>query len=169
MSKSIKEKLAGIAQEYGLGAPAEQTIGNGRNVATGGAANDCIGDLAENSIGNGAYKQEKETEDISPGDRIVILPSGKVSISESAAYIFRRFAPLHTLYYRGGALVELVEEDDVSFLQVVDPEALRSRVEKLGRVVAWRVGDDGREVLKPTKMPQSDAKGIEPPELSSTR
>ena len=118
------------------------------------------GEHPKNPSRNGEHGQEDKGEGENPNNQIVILPSGNVSISESAASIFQRVAPMHRLFYRGGALVELVEEDGVSRLAVVDAEAFRSRVEKVGRIVAWRVGEDGKQVLKPTKMPQSDAKAL---------
>jgi hypothetical protein len=105
-------------------------------------------------------EEEASADPCNPNDRIVILPSGSVSISESGASIFRRFGCTNRLFYRGGALVELVEEEKVYSLQVVDADAFRSRVEKLGKVVAWRAGDDGKPVLKPTKMPRADAAAL---------
>jgi hypothetical protein len=90
----------------------------------------------------------------------IILPSGSVSISESAREIFTRLAPSHTLFWRGGALVEPAEVDGVASLVLVKPEAFRSRVERFGQVLAWRSGANGEPVLKPSKMSRDDAAAV---------
>lgn len=91
---------------------------------------------------------------------VIILPSGSVSFSEAAQEIFSRLAPARTLFWRGGALVERVEHDGIAGLEILRPEAFRSRVEKLGRLVAWRSGANGEPVLKPTRMPRDDATAL---------
>ena len=92
--------------------------------------------------------------------RIIVLPSGAVSISESARVIFQRIAPMQTLFWRGGVLVELVEVDGVQSLGVLRPEKFRSDAEKLGRLYAWRAAGKGEPALKPSKMSFDDAKAI---------
>ncbi len=94
-----------------------------------------------------------------PGN-IVILPSGGVSFSEAAQEIFSRLAPARTIFWRGGALVERVDYDGIAGLEILRPEAFRSRVEKIGRLMAWRVGDDGQPTLKPTRLPRDDATAL---------
>ena len=89
-----------------------------------------------------------------------ILPSGDVSISESARAIFRRIGPSHTLFWRGGAMVELVDVDGVSSLDIIKPDAFRSRAEKFGPLFAWRSGGDSGPALKRAKMSLDDAKAI---------
>jgi hypothetical protein len=91
---------------------------------------------------------------------VIVLPSGDVSISESAHDIFQRIAPTHTFFWRGGVIVEMVEEEGMASLKVLKPEAFRSRVERFGLVVAWRSDSKGKPVLKPTKMPRDDANAI---------
>jgi hypothetical protein len=91
---------------------------------------------------------------------VIILPSGSVSFSEAAQEIFTRLAPTRTLFWRGGVLVERVEHDGIAGLEIVRAEAFRSRVEKLGRLVAWRSGANGEAVLKPTRMPRDDATAL---------
>jgi hypothetical protein len=91
---------------------------------------------------------------------LIILPSGDVSFSECARDIFTRVAPTQTLFWRGGAMVEIVERDDVSTLEVVRPEAFRSRIEKHGQLMAFRCGPEGRQVLKPARMPRDDAAAL---------
>lgn len=83
---------------------------------------------------------------------IIVLPSGAVSISESARVIFQRLAPTRTLFWRGGALVELVTVDGVQSLEVLKPEKFCSDVEKLGRLYAWRAAGKGEPALKPAHM-----------------
>jgi hypothetical protein len=91
---------------------------------------------------------------------IIVLPSGSVSISESARAIFERIGPSQTLFWRGGALVELVTVDGVAALDVVKPDAFRTRVEKFGNLFAWRTDGNGNPSLKPSKLALDDAKAM---------
>ncbi|MHB8524482.1 MAG: BT4734/BF3469 family protein [Limisphaerales bacterium] len=90
----------------------------------------------------------------------IVLPSGSVTISESARVIFQRIAPRRTLFWRGGALVELVMVDGVAGLEVLKPEKFRSDAEKIGPLFAWRAAGTGEPALKPSKMSLDDAKAI---------
>ncbi|HZL13171.1 MAG TPA: BT4734/BF3469 family protein [Verrucomicrobiae bacterium] len=74
----------------------------------------------------------------SASPEIIVLPSGAVSISESARVIFQRIAPRRTLFWRGGVLVEISEVDRVQGLDVLKPEKFRSDVEKIGQLYAYR-------------------------------
>lgn len=87
----------------------------------------------------------------------LVLPGGSVSISESAKEIFRRIAPSHKLFLRGGAVVELAEVDGAPSLELLKPDSFRSRVEKFGNVFAWRAGARGGAVLQPTTVPKDTA------------
>ena len=90
---------------------------------------------------------------------IIVLPSGAVSISESARAIFAKIEKLRNLFWRGGALVELSETGGVSSLELLRPEKFRSDVEKLGRLWAWRASKSG-PVLANARMSLDDAKAI---------
>jgi len=92
-----------------------------------------------------------------PGDNMICLPSGGVSISDAARNIFEIVAPSHTMYSRGGVIVEL---KGGSSLAPITSDAFRSCVEKFGKLFAWRSGRDGKPVLKPTKMSRDDAEAI---------
>jgi len=96
----------------------------------------------------------------SASPEIIVLPSGAVSISESARVIFQRIAPMRTLFWRGGVLVELVAVDGVQGLEVLKPEKFRSDVEKIGQLYAYRAAGKGEPALKPSKMSLDDAKAI---------
>lgn len=91
---------------------------------------------------------------------VIILPSAHIGISESAQQIFTRIAPTHTLFIRGGAMVELVVEQGVARLEILKPEAFRSRVEKHGTVVAWRANGPGQVKLKHARLSRDDANSI---------
>jgi hypothetical protein len=91
---------------------------------------------------------------------VLVLPSGTVSISESARALFQRIGPSQSLFWRGGALVELVKVDGVEALDIVRPDAFRTRAEKFGYLVAWRTDGNGKPCLKPSKMSLDDAKAI---------
>jgi hypothetical protein len=94
------------------------------------------------------------------GSSLIVLPSGNISISESAHQIFQLVAPTRTLFWRGGAIVEMVEQDGVARLEVLKPEAFRSRVERHGLLFALRSDGQGEQVLKRTKMPRDDAAAL---------
>ena len=104
-------------------------------------------------------REEQEENRATASPEIIVLPSGEVTISETARVIFKTLAPRHTLFWRGGALVELVETGDVSNLDILRPEKFRSDAEKLGRLYAWRLRKS-EPVLSPAKMSLDDAKAI---------
>ncbi|HEV7924503.1 MAG TPA: BT4734/BF3469 family protein [Verrucomicrobiae bacterium] len=91
---------------------------------------------------------------------IIVLPTHTVSISDSARGIFQHIAPTKTFFWRGGAMVELVEQGDIATLEVIRPDAFRSRVERFGNVFAWRAGANSEPVLKPAKLSRDDATAI---------
>ena len=91
---------------------------------------------------------------------VIVLPSGAVSISESARVIFQRIGPSNTLFWRGGALVELVTLDGMAALDIVKPDGFRTRVEKFGNLFAWRSDGDGGAALKRTKLGADDARAM---------
>ena len=101
-----------------------------------------------------------EPDLVGPPPQPLTLPSGPVSFCEAAREIFSRIAPSRTLFQRGGALVELVDHGGISSLEVLRPEGFRSRVEKFGKLVAWRVGPGGVPELKPARMPRDDAAAL---------
>jgi hypothetical protein len=91
----------------------------------------------------------------------IILPGGKISITECADKLFRRIAPAETMFMRGGAIMERETHDDGSIgLAVLKPSAFRSRIEGFGQLLAWRTGARGAEVLKPTTCPEETAKAL---------
>ena len=94
-------------------------------------------------------------------DAPIILPSGRISITECADKLFRRIAPTETMFMRGGAIMERETQDDGSVsLSLVKPSAFRSRIEGFGQLLAWRIGARGAEVLKPTTCPEETAKAL---------
>jgi hypothetical protein len=91
----------------------------------------------------------------------VILPSGKVTISQCAAEIFNLVAPTRSMFIRGGVVTIIDRNDRGGYvLEVLRPSAARSRFEKHGRLFAWRVGYKGKEVLQPTICPEETARAI---------
>ena len=84
-------------------------------------------------------------------DECIILPSGKLGLRESAERVFRLLAKSETIFLRGGKVCELVRDeldkldprrvdDELLRLEVVDEQAFRSRIERYGKVVAFRAG-----------------------------
>ena len=81
---------------------------------------------------------------------LVVLPSGTVTISDCARQLFGLIAPTRKLFARGGAVMDLVARDDgLLVLEVLRPAAARSYFEKFGRLVAWRKGEDNKDILRP--------------------
>jgi BT4734-like, N-terminal domain len=83
-----------------------------------------------------------------PLEGFIILPSGSLQLLESAQRAFRILASSETLFLRGGRVCELVCDDDgLLKLDVVDEQTFRSRIEKHSKVMAYRTGPHGEELL----------------------
>jgi hypothetical protein len=90
-------------------------------------------------------------ENIEPQDNRIILPSGPMSISESAKRMFRIIAKHKKLYLYGDRVVEIARSnsDKIPVLTPVDGQSFRSRIEHYGPVMAYRVGSHQELLLKP--------------------
>ena len=74
--------------------------------------------------------------------RHITIPGGPVTITESAETLFTAIAPRKQLFYRGGVVVELVNEGEGYTVQVLDAVAAQSRFEKYVRFFKnTKVGD----------------------------
>ena len=85
-----------------------------------------------------------EGEDQGHADPVanITIPGGSVTITESAEALFTAIAPRRQLFYRGGAVVELVSEGEGYTVQVLDAVAAQSRFEKYVRFFKnAKVGD----------------------------
>jgi hypothetical protein len=84
------------------------------------------------------------------GDAI-ILPSGNVTLTDTAETLFGRIARRKGLFYRGGSVVELIPNDVGEItISVLKASAARSRFEKYGRLMKWVVHHNSPQlVLKP--------------------
>jgi hypothetical protein len=79
----------------------------------------------------------------------IILPSGPLGLYESAARAFRILARSEELFVRGGRVFQIVSsEDGLLRLDVVSEQALRSLIDRHGRVVAYRKGSHGEQLVK---------------------
>ncbi|MCX6926317.1 MAG: hypothetical protein NT154_24390, partial [Verrucomicrobia bacterium] len=108
-------------------------------------------------VGKAEYRPEKRVDTT----KMLCLPSGHVSITQSAQQIFERIAPTERLFHRGGAFVELVKGDsDEPRLELLTPDAFRSFLEKEAPLFAWRSGRGGEPVLKPSQMSTDTAKAL---------
>lgn len=104
---------------------------------------------------------EFQTNDAAATENAIILPGNGVTITETAEKLFRRVAPTHTLFQRGGVVVELRADDHgVLNLDPVRPAAARSRLERYGTFFAWRAGRGGDLVLKPTCLQEDMARAF---------
>jgi hypothetical protein len=103
--------------------------------------------MSDEQIGDMAEWGEKNKANGLP---LVVLPSGTVTISDCAQQLFGLIAPTKKLFARGGAVMDLVGRDDgLLVLEVLRPAAARSYFEKFGRLVAWRKGEDNKDILRP--------------------
>jgi hypothetical protein len=81
----------------------------------------------------------------------IILPSGDVTLTDTAQVLFGRIARRQGLFYRGGSIVELARNDAGEItISVLRPSAARSRFEKYGRCLKWvKHHNSLQTVLKP--------------------
>lgn len=85
-----------------------------------------------------------------PLEGIIILPSGELQLHESARRAFEILAKSETLFLRGRRVCELIEGEDGSLrLSIVNEQAFRSRIEKHAKVMAFRAGPHGKQLLTP--------------------
>jgi len=91
-------------------------------------------------------------------DDAIILPGGDVTIKATAEELFKCIGPTKTMFIRGGAIVIIVNGNGTLAMDVLEPPAARSRFESYATFLAWRVGHDGKLVLKPTIIAQEMAR-----------
>lgn len=103
----------------------------------------------------------KPTAPASASLDIVVLPSGTVTISQTATELFTALSPTRTLFLRGTSIVELVWRNDGSpHLEPLKVDAFRSRVERVASLMVWRSGSNGQPVLAPSLLSHDLAKAI---------
>lgn len=94
-------------------------------------------------------------------DHFIVLPSGDLSFTEAAVAIFKKVGAKRTLYYRGGQIHQVVvDPHGVSTLQSVTSTEFRSILEGYGAVFAWRAGERGDPVLKPSRCNEDQARTL---------
>jgi hypothetical protein len=97
-----------------------------------------------------------QTED-QTGRAAVTIPGGSVTITESAEELFTAIAPRKQLFYRGGVVVELINEGEGFTVQVLDAVSAQSRFEKYVRFFKnTKVGD--QYMPTPTTISETTAK-----------
>jgi hypothetical protein len=112
------------------------------------------------SQGENEFRKWAE-ENLANGLPQVILPGNGVTISACAEQLFSLIAPTKRLFVRGGAVMTLIKRDDgLLALDLLRPAAARSFFEKFGNLFAWRVGADGKAVLKPVTCPHETADAL---------
>lgn len=92
------------------------------------------------------------------------LPVGDIEFTDTAKAAFPVLAKRERYFVRGQIIVELshdqrLKDDQLhDALQILDPDAFRSRIEQDFRCVAWRTGRDGKTVKKvPARLPHDTA------------
>jgi hypothetical protein len=101
----------------------------------------------------------RQGEEPGHADRVVhvTIPGGRVTITESAEELFGAIAPRKQLFYRGGVVVELINEGEGFTVQVLDAVAAQSRFEKYVRFSKnTKVGD--QYMPTPTTISETTAK-----------
>lgn len=94
-------------------------------------------------------------------ENLIVLPSGDVTISECAGKLFQRIAASKTMFLRCNTIVELCQHDHGKLrLSPIKPSAFRSRIERFGKVVAWRSGKNGTPELKSSISSESIANAL---------
>jgi hypothetical protein len=88
---------------------------------------------------------------------LLILPSDHYTFTQSATRIFGELAPTHTLFMRGGRVVELNETDHGPELHVLRPAALQSRLDGYDKRLMVHNSLDGKLCLKPKRCPRQTA------------
>jgi len=91
----------------------------------------------------------------------ILLPSGLTEISECATVIFKRMAERDMAFYRGGKVHEVGQDSDGRLrLEIMVPEAFRSRIEKLGKTKAYVKNQLGQYNLTPKRPSYEDCKAL---------
>jgi hypothetical protein len=106
-----------------------------------------------------ARAEEAPRQPLGGKEEFLALPSGPVTLTESARGIFSSIAPTNSLFFSAGDVVEAVTRDDGCLsLRPVTPTAFCSRIEGYGkRVGAWRSDREGGLKLKLARCPIDDA------------
>ena len=81
-------------------------------------------------------------------------------LSDTARMLFPVVAPKHVFFQRGGRMVEVAEVDHEMTLNILGPDAFRSRIERYFEVVVYRSGPNDSLLLKPTVCPCDTARAL---------
>jgi hypothetical protein len=102
-----------------------------------------------------------ESTTLAGGKPHVVLPGGEVSITETAVDLYKLVAPKHRLFIRGKHVVSLSKTITGQLvLEPLRPSAARSLFETFAGFFVWRIGKDGKPVLKPCVMPEETARAL---------
>jgi len=85
----------------------------------------------------------------------VLVPGGRISNTQSAQSLFEAIAPTKELFYRGGVVVELVNEGNGHSIEVLKPAAAQSRFEKFADFS--RAGATINDLATPTTISKAQA------------
>ncbi len=95
------------------------------------------------------------------GKPVVFLPGGGVELIDTAKDVFTKIAPYHELFHRGGSVVETrINNNNILVLDLVTPEALRTRAEKYCFFVVGRKSKNGGPSIVHRVMPNEVAKAL---------
>ncbi len=102
--------------------------------------------------------------DLPPASGMIVLPSGDVGILDCSRDVFPRLARTRRVFVRGGSVVEAVSQTGLPgqglVLEPVHAASFRSRLESCGRLMVWRKGKHGQDVLQCTTCPEDMARAL---------
>jgi CHC2-type zinc finger protein len=134
-------------------------------IQKGGASGDDLRDAIEHAepitCTREADLEQSRAMSFGGQESFVVLPSGNVTITESATALFKIIAPTHRMFTRGKVVVSLCRTINVAaVLDPLRPSGARSFFESFAKFFAWRTGKDGGLVLKPSIIPEEIARAF---------
>ena len=92
---------------------------------------------------------------------IIEMPGSEVTFTSCAKKLFGLIGPTRTLFNRGGAVMRLATDDrGQPQLAEFTADQAKSCFEKHGRLMAWRKGQENKDVLKPVLLSHEHATGL---------
>jgi hypothetical protein len=121
--------------------------------------------------------EEQEVNAQAPGQRPqLILPSEEVEFCNTAEALFAGLAEQRRFFARGQLIVELaspnqdgIDQHQRELFQVLEPHALRSRVEPFFSTCRWKSKGNGPRQLSPSRMSYDDARVLLKADAAYTR
>lgn len=148
-------------------ANADLPAADAKPINTGDALDEFAGALParnQGPLGNRLMQEAAQTtkaSEIPSLLKMVQLPSGNLGFEEAAGPIFNAFAERKELFTQDGRIVEVSPALDDSYeLVPLTSSAFRSRLELLGKTMAWRSGENNQWNWRPARCSEDSAKAL---------